>query len=105
MQIKVLFFGVLKDLAGRRDDTVTLPDGATVADVLAYYAQQYPRLRTYLPAVATAVNEVYSARSAGLRHGDQVGLLPPVSGGASGLPPEAQMVPLVNGPIDMRAVV
>ena len=84
--------------------TVTLPDGATVADLLAHFAQQYPRLQTYLPAVATAVNEVYSARGASLRHGDEVGLLPPVSGGTSGLPKEAQMVPLVHGPIDTRGV-
>ena len=34
MQVRVLFFGVLKDLAGRSSDVISLPDQATAADVL-----------------------------------------------------------------------
>jgi len=40
MQIRVLFFGVLKDLVGRSSDTLDLPEGARLQAVLSHYARQ-----------------------------------------------------------------
>jgi molybdopterin synthase catalytic subunit/molybdopterin converting factor small subunit len=81
MQIRVLLFGVLKDLAGRSSDILELAEGATVAEVLQHYSQQVPRFRAMLPSLALSVNREYSTTEAVLRSGDEVGLLPPVSGG------------------------
>lgn len=84
MQVRVLFFGMLRDLAGRADELLELPETARVADVLAHYETKVPRLKDYLPSVALAVNQEYAPPETPLSDGDEVGLLPPVSGGAEG---------------------
>ncbi|HEY6339833.1 MAG TPA: molybdenum cofactor biosynthesis protein MoaE [Candidatus Sulfotelmatobacter sp.] len=82
MRIRVLFFGMLKDLAGKSSDLLDLPDSASVADVLAYYASRTPRFKDSLPSLAVAVNQQYAAPQAKLQQDDEVALLPPVSGGS-----------------------
>src|SRR5512142_1498250 len=84
MQIRVLFFGALKDLTGRASDSLELPRGATIADLLAHYGAQFPRLQQYASALAVSVNQEYARRDAALLDRDEVGLLPPVSGGTEG---------------------
>lgn len=83
MQIKVLFFGALKELAGGGSDALVLPEGATLGDVVRHYEQRLPRLREWSGAMAMAVNQEYSGPEARLKSGDEVALLPPVSGGTS----------------------
>jgi molybdopterin converting factor subunit 1 len=82
MQIRVLFFGTLKDLLGRSSDTLELPEGATLKVVLSHYARQAPHLQALLPSLALSVNQEYAGADHPLRSGDEVALLPPVSGGA-----------------------
>ena len=109
MKIGVRFFGVLKELAGRSADTVELPEGASVHDVILYYARQDPRLEAMLPSLAISVNCEYSAMERALREGDEVGLLPPVSGGSAGggsLPSEGTgEVKIVRERIDTEPIV
>lgn len=81
MRVHVLFFGLLKELAGRSEETLELPADATVAALLARYGESEPRLRNYLPSIAVSINAEYASRDAALHDGDEVGLLPPVSGG------------------------
>jgi molybdopterin synthase catalytic subunit len=83
MKIGVLFFGVLKDVVGRSGETIDLPDAARVRDVLSYYAREAPRFEAMAPALAIAVNQEYAGAERELREGDEVGLLPPVSGGSA----------------------
>jgi MoaE-MoaD fusion protein len=83
MQIRVLFFGVLKDLAGKASDSISLPDDATLGDVLSRYQQVIPRLNDMAASVAMSVNREYAGPTTRLRQGDEVALLPPVSGGAA----------------------
>jgi MoaE-MoaD fusion protein len=82
MQVRVLFFGLLKDLAGRGFELITMPDEATVGDVLEYYAKQFASIRGGLSSIAISVNQEYAKREVKLHAGDEVALLPPVSGGA-----------------------
>jgi len=81
MQVRVLFFGALRDLVGRNHDALTLPEGAQLCDLLAHYESSVPRLRELLPALALSVNQEYAAPGAALHDQDEVALLPPVSGG------------------------
>jgi molybdopterin synthase catalytic subunit len=81
MKIGVLFFGVLKDVVGRSSETVDLPQGARVLDVIFHYAREAPRLEAMAPSLAISVNREYAGADQALREGDEVGLLPPVSGG------------------------
>lgn len=83
MQVRVLFFGILKDLAGRDREELELPEGSSVADALAHYEFQVPDLKKWFSSVALAVNQQYAGPSTKLRAGDEIALLPPVSGGAS----------------------
>lgn len=82
MQIRVLFFGVLKDLAGKPSDSLSLPENATLGDVLSHYEQVIPRLKETASSLAMSVNQEYAGPSTKLRPGDEVALLPPVSGGS-----------------------
>lgn len=82
MRVQVLFFGQLKEWLGREAETLTLPQPASVQQVLEHYAQAAPQMRALLPALAVAVNQVFAAASHPLNEGDEVALLPPVSGGA-----------------------
>ena len=96
MRVRVLFFGVLKDLAGRSSDLLTLPDEATAGDVLEHYEARIPSLTGKLSAIAVSVNQEYARPERKLHSGDEVALLPPVSGG---LPRAA----IVRGKIDTAA--
>jgi MoaE-MoaD fusion protein len=82
MRVRVLFFGHLKDLAGKPGDALDLPDGASVRDLLQCYATQIPRIKASLPSLAVAVNQQYADAETKLKPNDEVALLPPVSGGA-----------------------
>jgi molybdopterin synthase catalytic subunit len=103
MKINVLLFGVLKEIAGRSSETVELEEGAVVRDVLAYYSRTVPRFEAMIPALAVSVAEEYARPDRPLREGDEVGLLPPVSGGSEDLC--GGEVLIVRDPIDTQAVV
>ena len=81
MQIRVLLFGILKDLTGRSSEELSVPDRATAGDVLGHYQERLAGKRELLASVAISVNQEYSAADRKLSPGDEVGLLPPVSGG------------------------
>ncbi|MFB3814403.1 MAG: molybdenum cofactor biosynthesis protein MoaE [Terriglobales bacterium] len=103
MRVRVLFFGMLKDLAGGANDALELPAGATVGDLLSHYGQR-PRLGDLLRSVAVSVNQEYARPDAPLHDNDEVALLPPVSGGSS----EAQVrqrTRLVRERIETQAIV
>jgi molybdopterin synthase catalytic subunit/molybdopterin converting factor small subunit len=111
MKIGVLFFGVLKDLLGRSVDTIDLPEGARVREVILYYSRVSPRFEAMVPSLAISVNQEYSRPDCALCEGDEVALLPPVSGGSAAdgndevrgeVPGEVQ---IVREPIDTEAVV
>lgn len=82
MRVRVLFFGGLKDLAGKSGDSLELPDGALVRDVLAHYLAEIPRIKESLASLAVAVNQEYAGAETELKSHDEVALLPPVSGGS-----------------------
>src|ERR1700730_3941731 len=82
MRVRVLFFGMLKDLAGKSSDWLDLRGGAFVREVLSHYASQSPGLKEAMAALAVAVNQEYAGRDSALKSDDEVALLPPVSGGS-----------------------
>lgn len=82
MQVRVLLFGALKDVLARGSDTVELADGTTVGQLLAHYVQRTPQMANFADTLAVAVNREYATASDVLHQGDEVALLPPVSGGA-----------------------
>jgi MoaE-MoaD fusion protein len=81
MEVRVLFFGILKDLTGRSSDMISLPDHACAADVLGHYQPRLSSINGMLSSIAISVNQEYARPETRLHSGDEIALLPPVSGG------------------------
>jgi MoaE-MoaD fusion protein len=97
MRVRVLFFGMLKDLAGKSSDLLDLPEPASVADVLAHCQARVPGFKDSLSSLAVAVNQQYAGPETKLKLDDEVALLPPVSGG-SGKPADETPAGQTDGP-------
>jgi MoaE-MoaD fusion protein len=82
MRVRVLLFGILKDTFQRSEELLDLPSGATVSVLLDHYRQRAPEKDTFFHSLALAVNQQYASPKDALHEGDEVALLPPVSGGA-----------------------
>lgn len=82
VRVKVLFFGMLKDIVGRSEDQIELADGARLESVFTRYARQFPRLTDLESSIVLACNHEFCDRSAAIREGDEIAFLPPVSGGS-----------------------
>jgi molybdopterin converting factor subunit 1 len=83
MRARVLFFGMLKDLAGHSAEDADLPDGADLRAAFDHVALRYPRLRDLAGSIVVARNHEFADLSTKLEEGDEVAFLPPVSGGAA----------------------
>lgn len=81
MRIKVLFFGLLKEIVGRAEDEVEIGEDERLADVFARYGARHPEAGRLRGSLVTAVNQEFAAWDSRLRNGDEVAFLPPVSGG------------------------
>ena len=81
MQIRVLFFAVLRDRAGVAQTMLELREGASVADAVQELGEKFPAIASFLARVAFAVNQSYAPRETRLSDGDELALIPPVSGG------------------------
>ena len=81
MQIRVRLFATLRQLAGWAQQTIELPEGATVADALAELDRQFPQLTVTTRTIYVAVNQEYAKTTQLLHAGDELALFPPVSGG------------------------
>lgn len=105
MHIRVLYFGALKESFPRGEQTMELPAGSTTQTVLDRCRDHAPAAQKLWPSLAIAVNQQYAPRTRELEDGDEVALLPPVSGGSASAPAEiSSHVALVREPIDTAAI-
>ncbi len=81
MDITVRFFALYRERAGRNAVAMDLPEGATVADLTAEVRRQFPMLAPPQVKIVVAVNADYAETYVVLQSGDDVCLIPPVSGG------------------------
>lgn len=80
MRITLRYFASIREQLGRREETLDVPEGATVAQVWQRLVEEQPRLamQRYRPAV----NQEYTTPEQTLADGDELVFIPPVSGGA-----------------------
>lgn len=105
MRVKVLLFGQLKDIIGRAEESLELAPGARLAAVISHYAERFPKFQGLTQSIACSVNQEYAQGTAVLNEGDEVGLLPPVSGGKSKVAElRSQHCAIVREPIDIREI-
>jgi molybdopterin converting factor subunit 1 len=109
MRVRVLFFGMLKEFAGRATEECELPDGADLAAVYEDYAMRYPGFREMAGSIVVARNQEFAELSTGLENGDEVAFLPPVSGGVTTDPVEIREAgnyfALTRHAIEPRAII
>ena len=84
MKTSVKLFAILREKAGTPELTLELAEHATVADLMKEMAHRYPAMLEGVSPTTTmvAVNAEYVQESHLLHDGDEVALIPPVSGGA-----------------------
>jgi molybdopterin synthase catalytic subunit len=105
MRVRVLFFGILKDLTGLSVDEAEFAAGTRLTDVFARYGKRHPRLAEFQSSVAASINQEYAQWDSPLKPGDEVAFLPPVSGG-QGAPASMEADPLAGDSLDLvRSVI
>ena len=82
MTVTIRLFAVARQRVGTPEIVVTLPDPATVGDLRRATADQYPELALLLPAMMVAVENAYVGDDVAVAEGNEVALIPPVSGGS-----------------------
>jgi molybdopterin synthase catalytic subunit len=83
VQIRILYFAVLRERLGLAEEVVEIPGGGTVAAALAAIAARHPIVAPLLPRVQTAVNRTMAAANQPLGDNDELALIPPVAGGSA----------------------
>jgi molybdopterin converting factor subunit 1 len=81
IRLKVLFFGRLKEITGRTQESVDLAFEADIESLFAHYAGCYPELQQYRSSLVASCNQEFAPWNTVLHAGDEVAFLPPVSGG------------------------
>ena len=80
MKVNVLAFGITKDIFGGSSVDVELPKNGTTRNLKASLEERYPRLK-HLVSYMVAVNNEYAQDEGVISEGDEIAIIPPVSGG------------------------
>ncbi len=78
--VKVLLFGAAADAAGTREEEITA-NGVTLRELFSMLTHKYPALGPMRGTLAFAINNEYASMDEMVSAGDEVAVLPPVSGG------------------------
>src|SRR5260370_16934314 len=95
VSVRVLFFGMLRDIVGRAEDRIEVVDGSRLESVFERYAQQFPRLGALKSSIVLASNHQFCEPSAAVSDGDEIAFLPPVNPAS---PPSPPPTPPHNAP-------
>jgi len=87
VKLQLLYFGIVRERLGRRDESREIGSGATVGDLLAELAESHGIFALGAGSIRIAVNREYVEKDHVLADGDEVAVIPPVAGGSS--PPVA----------------
>ncbi len=81
MKIDVKLFAVLREVAGSDQFTMDLPEPMPVSELFAQLSAEHPALARYQAITSFAVNGEYADPQTVVNDGDEVALIPPISGG------------------------
>ncbi|HEX2469765.1 MAG TPA: molybdenum cofactor biosynthesis protein MoaE [Candidatus Limnocylindrales bacterium] len=96
MRVRIRLFAIQRELAGAREVPLELPDGATVDDAWRALVGMHPALAPGRASVRFARNGAYADGPTPLAEGDEVAMIPPVSGGGA----ERRILELRTEPFD-----
>lgn len=104
LTVTVRLFASLRELAGEGTTQVEVPAGSRAGDVWDACVRRWPALATRRQSTVLAVNQEFAKPDVIVHDGDEVALLPPVSGGASGTQGSEHMVELTDQPLSPEAL-
>jgi molybdopterin converting factor subunit 1 len=107
MRVRVLFFGILKDIVGRSEESVEIAPDSTVGGLFQAYSERFETLRDKRPSILFARNREFATPETALAENDEVAFLPPVSGGSSPLvieDPAGHFFAITRAVIDSRTL-
>ncbi len=81
IRVTALFFGGLKEAAGRAEESVDVAAGSRIEDLFAQFVSRCPELARYRASLVASRNQEFAAWNTPLDAGDEIAFLPPVSGG------------------------
>lgn len=81
MRVRVRLFATYREIVGKGRLSWTVEEGETLARLVEAVVAKYPRLAGHRDGMLLAVNQSVALPHVVLRDGDEVALLPPVSGG------------------------
>lgn len=110
VRVQVLFFGLLRDITGQSQTSLELPADATVGQVFDHFAARFPALVDLKRSVMLARNQEFAPAATPLADGDEIALLPPVSGGSGpwihqiSTEPKGNFYGLTRQPLDVASL-
>lgn len=99
LEVRVRLFAVLAEIADVRELPLTLPAPATGRNVLEALIERFPAVRPLAPSLKLAVNLEYVGWDHPLAPGDEVAIVPPVSGGSGEGEEELPFVEVTTEPL------
>src|SRR5436305_14402782 len=102
MRVKVLFFGVLKDLVGTAEEWTETGSDRTVLDLFQRYVQRHETLQGKRPSILFARNGEFTTPDSILAENDEIAFLPPVSGGTNSAEAENNVFAITRDRIDSQ---
>ena len=81
MRVRVRYFGPLKAQTGCEEEPLELPEGAAVSALLDACGRLHPALAASRPSLLVAVEREFAGPDTLLRPGQEIALMPPLSGG------------------------
>ncbi|MBV9037060.1 MAG: molybdenum cofactor biosynthesis protein MoaE [Acidobacteriaceae bacterium] len=100
MRVRVLFFGILKDIVGRAEESLEIGTDSTLAGVFEHYSQRFETLRDKRPSILFARNHEFASPETVVTENDEIAFLPPVSGGS-----QDHFFAITREVIDVRALI
>jgi molybdopterin synthase catalytic subunit len=82
VDVDIRFFAIIREIVGRSAERRQLAEGATAGDVFDELTREHPRLERMRPVTMLMVNKAYVTQAYELHDGDELALIPPVSGGS-----------------------
>ena len=98
IEVDIRYFAMIREIVGAASQRREVPAGATAGDLVTLLIADYPRLERLRPVTMLMVNQAYVGEETILQSGDEVALIPPVSGG------EPARFRIETEPLDPRVV-
>lgn len=98
MNVRVRYFAAVREAAQISQEEMQLPAGSSVSEALAMVVDRHPAVARLVDSVMVMVNQAYVDRRALLADGDELALIPPVSGGSG------KRFVVQEAPLDPRTV-